>query len=198
MYISMQKRLRDCYGIGFNLEKLYHNHAPNPDPFMYIPYCPKRLGYSEALELASDLCGVVGYFAASQVLQKKGWEINRKQFYNLLRKEDKGTLTRQDELVLILKVLKNKGLYPRVRDEYILDEDSERKQRVVRDIFWMSPEQIRMARRFASDFMYEINTTFNTNILKLLLSVIVGIDNTSSTFLLAYYYITSESAASFK
>ena len=85
----------------------YCNYAPNPDPFMYNPYRSKRPGYSEALKLASDLRGVVGYSAASQVLKKKGWEINRKQFYNLFCMEEKGTLTRQDELVLLLKVLDN-------------------------------------------------------------------------------------------
>jgi len=55
-----------------------------------------------------------------------------------------------------------------------------------------------MARRFVSDFMYKTDVTFNTNILKLLLSVVVGIDNTGSTFLVAYCYITSELAVSFK
>lgn len=55
-----------------------------------------------------------------------------------------------------------------------------------------------MARRFVSDFMYKTATTFNTNILKLPLSVIVGIDNTSSTFLAVYCYITSELVVSFK
>jgi MULE transposase domain len=61
----------------------------------------------------------------------------------------------------------------------------------------MSLEQIRMARRFVSDFMYETDTTFNTNVLKLPLSVIVGINNTGSTFPVAYCYITSESTTSF-
>jgi hypothetical protein len=79
---------------------------------MYHPHRPKRPSYVETLDLASNLCGVVGYSAASQVLKKKGWEINQKQFYNLLRKEEKGALTRQDELLLILKVLENKGLHP--------------------------------------------------------------------------------------
>lgn len=62
----------------------------------------------------------------------------------------------------------------------------------------MSLKQIKMARRFVSDFMYKTNATFNTNILKLLLNVVVGIDNTRSTFLIAYCYITLELAASFK
>jgi len=62
----------------------------------------------------------------------------------------------------------------------------------------MSLEQIRLARQFVSGFMYKTNATFNTNCLKMPLSVIVGIDNTSKTFLIAYRYITLESATSFK
>ena len=45
--------------------------------------------------------------------------------------------------------------------------------------------------------MYEIDSTFNTNRLRLPLSDIVGIDNTGKTFPVAFCYITSESAASF-
>jgi hypothetical protein len=45
--------------------------------------------------------------------------------------------------------------------------------------------------------MYKTDTTFNTNSLKLLLSVIVGIDNCRKTFSIVYCYITLESAASF-
>jgi MULE transposase domain len=55
-----------------------------------------------------------------------------------------------------------------------------------------------MARRFASGFMYETDATFNTNSLRLPLSVMVGVDNTGSTFPLAFCYITSESAVSFE
>jgi hypothetical protein len=46
--------------------------------------------------------------------------------------------------------------------------------------------------------MYETDATFNTNRLKLPLSVMVSIDNRGRTFPMAYCYITSESAASFK
>ena len=51
---------------------------------------------------------------------------------------------------------------------------------------------------FVSGFIYETDATFNTNSLKLPLSVMVGIDNTGAAFPVAYCYITSESAASFK
>jgi hypothetical protein len=46
--------------------------------------------------------------------------------------------------------------------------------------------------------MYEIDITFNTNVLKLPLSVVVGIDNTGGTLPAVFCYITSESAASLK
>src|SRR5207248_9937330 len=62
----------------------------------------------------------------------------------------------------------------------------------------MSPEQIKMVRWFVSGFMYETDATFNTNCLKLPLSIMVGINNCGKTFPIAYCYITLESAASFK
>lgn len=55
-----------------------------------------------------------------------------------------------------------------------------------------------MSKRFVSCFMYKTDATFNTNRLKLPLSVIVGIDNCSKTFLVAYCYIILEAIASFK
>jgi len=109
-----------------------------------------------------------------------------------------GTLTRQEELEYILQILEEEDVYVCLRAEYTVDANEERNGQVIKDLFWMSPEQIRMARRFVSSFMYETDATFNTNQLKLLLSVMVSIDNYGKTFLAAYCYITSESAASFK
>ena len=125
-------------------------------------------------------------------------EIGKKKFYNLQRKEGKGTLTRQEELEYILQLLEEEDVHVRYRAEYTVDSDGERNGRVIKDLFWMSPEQIRMTRRFVSGFMYETDATFNTNSLRLPLSVMVGIDNCGKTFPIAYCYITTESAASFK
>jgi hypothetical protein len=55
-----------------------------------------------------------------------------------------------------------------------------------------------MTQQFVSVFMYKTDATFNTNCLKLPLSVVVSINNYRKTFLIAYCYITLESAASFK
>jgi hypothetical protein len=62
----------------------------------------------------------------------------------------------------------------------------------------MSNEQIRLIRRFVSGFLYETNAIFSTNTRRLPLSVIVGINNTRYTFPMAFMFITTKSAKSFK
>jgi hypothetical protein len=48
-----------------------------------------------------------------------------------------------------------------------------------------------------SGFLYKTNATFNTNTRRLPLSMMVGIDNIGYTFLMAFIFITSESAKFF-
>jgi hypothetical protein len=116
----------------------------------------------------------------------------------LQQKEGKGTLTRQEELKLILEILKEEDVHVRPCAEYTTDSNRNRNSRVIKDLFQMSLEQIKIAQRFVNSFMYKTDATFNTNSLKLLLSVIVSINNCGKTFFTAYCYITLESAASFK
>jgi hypothetical protein len=102
-------------------------------------------------------------------------------------------------LEYILELLENEeGVHVHTRDEYTLNEAGERTGRVIKDLFWICAEQIKLSQQFVSGFMYETDATFNTNRLKLPLSVIAGIDNCGKTFPIAYCYIMSESAASFK
>jgi hypothetical protein len=179
-------------------KNLHHNHAPSPDPFQYHQHQEKKPGYAAAIALASTHRSILSYRDSAAVLEQEGYEIKKKKFWNLRRREGQGTLTRQEELEYILQLLEDDGAHVRVRDEYLLDEKGERTVRVIKDLFWMSAEQIKLSRRFVSCFMYETDATFNTNRLKLPLSVMVGIDNRGKTFPMAYCYITSESAASFK
>jgi hypothetical protein len=118
------------------------------------------------------------------------------EFYNLTQKEEKQKLSKEEELVVLIGHLERNGYHPRTREEYIL-EDGVRKKRVVRDIFFISDEQIRLTRRFVSGFIYKTDATFNTNTLRLPLSVMVEIDNTGTTFPMTFMFITSESSKSF-
>ena len=89
--------------------------------------------------------------ASAEILQKAGLELsNRKEFYNLERKEEKGELTKQEELLLLLTHLDDEGQHPRVRSETV--EDGSSSQRDIRDLFWMSPEQIKLGTNVCERF----------------------------------------------
>jgi hypothetical protein len=95
-----------------------------------------------------------------------------------------------------MAILKRNGFYPRTREEYIV-KDSRRTKRVVRDIFFILDQQIQLARRFVSGFLYKTDATFNTNTRRLPLAVMVSINNTGHTFPIAFMFITSKLAKSF-
>jgi hypothetical protein len=96
-----------------------------------------------------------------------------------------------------MTILESNGFYPYTRDEYIIKGGIHIK-RVVRDIFFMSDKQICLTRRFISGFLYKTNTIFSINTHRLPLSIIVGIDNTRYTFPMAFMFITTKLAKSFK
>ena len=98
---------------------------------------------------------------------------------------------------MVMTILESNGFHHYTRDEYIIKGGICTK-RVVRDIFFMSDKQIRLSRRFVSGFLYETNAIFSTNTRRLSLSVIVGINNTRHTFSMAFIFITTKLAKSFK
>ena len=114
----------------------------------------------------------------------------------MTRKEGKHKLSPQEELSLLVGHLKRYSYYPRTRDKYIV-KDGVRKKKVIRDIFFISDEQIRLSCQFVSRFIYKTDATFNTNTLRLPLLVIVRIDNISYTFPIAFMFITLKLAKSF-
>jgi hypothetical protein len=146
--------------------------------------------------LASTHWGIIGYTASDDILRKEGLYLRQKKYYNLTQKETKALLSNQEELQLVITILKQNGFHPCTREEDIV-ENSVRIKRVVRDIFFILDKQIHIARRFISGFLYKTNATFNTNTRRLLLTVIVGIDNTGYMFPMAFMFITSELAKFF-
>ena len=70
-------------------------------------------------------------------------------------------------------------------------------QRVTQAILFCSKEQIYLARRFVSEFVYLMDATFNTSSHGLPLEILCGVDNTDKTFPFSYVYEVSESAEIF-
>jgi hypothetical protein len=93
-------------------KNLLHNHAPNPDPFQFHEHQDQRPGWAAALAAGSVHRGLISYKDHAALLKKSGLpELSKKKYYNLLRKEGKGTLTRQEELELILGLLEEEDVY---------------------------------------------------------------------------------------
>ena len=198
VYVSQQAQTGDEWILGWTHKE--HSHNPNPDPFTFPPHKTKKPGYLEAVEKSKVHCGTASYTISSKMLRKEGLPVlTKKEYYNLCRKaEGGGRLTRQEEIMVITKYLEDQGFHVQVRYEHLLDEEGKKTGvRVVQDIFFINDDQISFGRRFVSGFLYETDAIFNTNELRLPLSVMVGITNTGKTFPLVYCYITSESAKSF-
>jgi hypothetical protein len=62
-------------------------------------------------------------------------DIGKKRYYFLQQKEGKGTLTRQEELELILGILKEEDVHVRLHAEYTTDSNGDCNGRVIKDLF---------------------------------------------------------------
>lgn len=76
-------------------------------------------------------------------------------------------------------------------------ESRQIKKWVIEYFFFYNSKLIWLAWHFVSHFLLETNATFNTSYLNITLSLLLGITNTKTIFLMAYYYITSKSRKSF-
>jgi hypothetical protein len=108
---------------------------PKSNPFQYYQHRDKKPSYAKAVVAAATQRGVISYKESAAILQKDGLEIDKKQYYNLHQKEDKGILTRQDELQLILRTLEEECFHPRRRKEYTVNKQEEQTERVIKDLF---------------------------------------------------------------
>jgi hypothetical protein len=96
-----------------------------------------------------------------------------------------------------MATLEANGFYLWSQEEYIIEEGRCTKC-IIRDIFFILDKQIYLARRFISGFLYKTNIIFSINTRQLPLSVIVRIDNIGYMFPMAFMFIITKSAKSFK
>jgi hypothetical protein len=61
-------------------------------------------------------------------------------------------------------------------------------------VFFTNDELIKLARRFAPDWMIQVDGTFNTNHIRMPLIDCLGVSNTGKSFLFAFCFVTSESS----
>ena len=137
--------------------------------------------------------GEISYQTVSRILQKQGLEFSRKEFYNLERQEQQGHLSRADELQLLLQYLEADDFRVRLLEEYVVGDDGQPKERVVKAVVFSNSEMVRLAKRYVSELIYTVDATFGTNNRRLPLLALVGIDSTDTSFPFLLAYIVAES-----
>ena len=177
--------------------KAEHNHAPNPDPFHHPKQMARKPQCAETLRIGAMVRGAGQSFSsATRILGQDEMYIPQKKYYSLIRSG--ASLTREQQAEVLCTSLQSAGFRVAIRESYHLNPlTGERESRVVQQIFFCSSLQITLARRFINDWILQTDATFNTNVLRLPLSVITGATNTGHTFPVGLSFILSESAETF-
>ena len=94
----------------------------NPDPFSYIIHQSRRYSHDKAVELARGLQGEVSYKKAKAILQNHDLNIERKEYYNLTRREATKKLNSEEQLRLLLACLDQEDFRVRFHKFYTLND----------------------------------------------------------------------------
>lgn len=92
----------------------------------------------------------------------------------------------------MLEALRKEGFHVRIHTSESF-EGNIRRIRLLQ-IFFVNDEQVIRTQCFCSDFMIQLDSTFNTNDLKLPLAYMVGVDNHGKSFTAVLSFICSENA----
>lgn len=116
-------------------------------------------------------------------------DLNSKKYNNLIRNNDR--MSSKNQLRCTLRDLELREFHVRCHQKYIVKREM-RRQIVIKHFLFCNSWQVRMTRRFVSEFCLQTNVTFNTNYLNLSLTIIVEISNIDKIFSIVYCYIIFE------
>ena len=185
----------------FLIKESSHGHEPHANPFIYLRVHGDRRPNLEAIrKLHLSHRNVLTYSKSAEIVKREGYmPLSAQEYHNLKRHSQTGSLlSNEEEYKIIEAILTKNDFRMRTRTEYTTNQDGIRQANVVRDLFFCSSDQIKLARRFVSDFAYITDATFRTNRRRFPLSIVTGITNTGHTFQFGYMYILSESAVAFQ
>ncbi len=119
MYISYRKKI---YNWAIAYTNRENNHPMNSDPFPYIIHQTRRCDNDKVVELARGVRGEVSYKKAKAILQNHDLNIERKEYYNLTRREATKKLNSQEKLRLLLACLDQEDFRVRFHKVYTLND----------------------------------------------------------------------------
>ena len=183
--------------LGVKEEARRHSHPMAPNPLSYDIHARRQPDYAKAMEMAkTHRVSKLTYRESDRVLdntpKEEGeiYHISKNKYYKLIPST---TRSRDDIITGLLQCLDSTEFTARVRCSYILDDAGVPVKKLLEQIFFIDKLQRDLTKRFCSNFMLQMDATFNTNALKMLLFVAVGITNTNLTFPAAFSFAISES-----
>ena len=100
----------------------------------------------------------------------------------------------QDGLLALVSVLEREGWLYRTYWDFQTNEQGTIIARILKAVYFTNDVLMRLARRFYSDWMIQVDGTFNTNRTRMPLINVLGVTNTGHSFSFAFCFVTSESA----
>lgn len=181
-----------------------HSHALQANALSYEAHKARWPDYAKAQQMAlAHRLSNLTYAESDRVLANTPKEydedlhISKKKYYNLIP-----STTRADQDILLgflqsLEALEADDLISKCRYEYVLNDGGIPVKKILKQVCFLDTQQRRWAKRFCADFLVELDATFNTNKLKMLLFVAVGVTNTDLSFPAAFSLAISETKVAF-
>ena len=169
LQLSCSVRVEVQYITGawyFLIKERSHNHEPHPNPFTNLRVHGHRRPHLEAIQkLHISHRDILTYSKLAEIVKREGYmPLSPAEYKNLKRGLGaRKQLSNEEEYKIIEAILTKNDFRMRTRTEYTINEDDIRQSNVVRDLFFCSSDQIKLARRFVSDFAYITDATFRTN-----------------------------------
>jgi hypothetical protein len=185
---SVQK----AWFLGITNASHENTHDIVPNPLAYSIYTHRQPEHAAAMQQAIALRGAqISHSQASRILDSQDLSLSKSAYYNILKPSV--TSIGDGDLTAIWDTMVAEGFHTRSRYTYVMDSATGQPiSRCLQQLFFISDAQIRLGERFCSSFMVEIDSTFNTNALRLLLTIIVGVSNTGMTFPLTFSFVPAE------
>ena len=177
-----------------------HSHDMVPNPLSYYTHQQRMPTFQKAIERAlAHRQASLTYSQSARVLAAEGLDLPRKSYYNISRPRGFSKLSDSDDNVkdLLAMLDREQGLIYRARYDYEVDGTGKPVAKILDQLFWMTEQQRTFSRKFISNFLLQLDATFSTNKLGMLLIEFVGINHHEKSFPAAYSYCISESKVAF-
>ena len=183
---------------------LYHNHPPANFP-LEEPRHRRRQPEQRLVEEHSRLFrqAHISHGNARRILATRGQDISKKEYYNLQRSASGRGTKKGDEMECrkektLVMALGAAGFHYRLKRKTLFDGHGRAGTQLTVAAVFTTSHLITLAKRFVSNWIMEIDVTFNTNNRRLLLLVATGVAVTGHTVPVAFAYIVSESTEAFE